>query len=767
MGPEDSNAKSEILKGLNEKQVEAVTCVDGPLLVIAGAGSGKTRALTNRIAYLIREKGVSPWNILAVTFTNKAANEMKERVVRLLGARVDSSTSFSGNFSDLNREDIPTIGTFHSVCVRILRKHLQLLEYENAFVIYDTADQQILMKQLMEEVGISPKDMNPKAILGSISNAKNQLIGPNDFSKYVNSAFTEKVAMLYPMYQKHLKRNNALDFDDLIMKTVELFRNHPDILNEYQEKFRYISVDEYQDTNHAQYILIKLLAAKYKNLCVIGDEDQSIYSWRGATVKNIMEFEKDYPEACVVLLEQNYRSTQVILDASHNIIAKNAGRKEKKLWTASEGGEKVRHWLAQNERHEGELIANEILELLKRYETPNHNDFVVLYRTNAQSRVLEEVFLRAGLPYRIVGGIRFYERKEIKDTLAYLRVLQNPNDSVSLLRIVNVPSRKIGSKTLEVIRGYAGRQGISLFGAMEQIRAIDGLSDTKVVVIEKFVELIKGLQKANTEFSASGVIKHVLEDAKYNKFLDDGTSEGETRLENVRELISVASKYDGLEAGLSLSVFLEEVSLIADIDSSDDGDNAVTFMTIHSAKGLEFPYVFVSGLEEGIFPHSRSLLERDQLEEERRLMYVAMTRAMEGLYLLHAMERMLYGEYRSNAPSQFLKDIPEELVESNFGGRSGRIGQVFDRVKGTLGLEGIGETPVPYEGASGFKDAADSLEDQTYEDVVYEVGNKVLHNAWGAGVVVEVQGGVLTVLFDDPKVGVKKLASSVAPLKKS
>jgi len=767
MGPENGGAKSEIIKGLNEKQVEAVTCVDGPLLVIAGARSGKTRALTNRIAYLIREKGVSPWNILAVTFTNKAANEMKERVVKLLGSRVDSSTSFSGNFSDMTREDIPTIGTFHSVCVRILRKHIQLLDYESAFVIYDTADQQILMKQLMEEVGISPKAMNPKAVLGAISNAKNQLIGPDNFSQYVNSEFMGKVAMLYPLYQKHLKRNNALDFDDLIMKTVELFRNFPEILTEYQEKFRYISVDEYQDTNHAQYILIKLLAAKYKNLCVIGDEDQSIYSWRGATVKNIMNFEKDYPEARVVLLEQNYRSTQVILDASHKIISKNAGRKEKKLWTSSEGGEKVRHWLAQNERHEGELIANEILELLKRYENPNHNDFVVLYRTNAQSRVLEEVFLRTGLPYRIVGGIRFYERKEIKDTLAYLRVLQNPNDSVSLLRIVNVPSRKIGGKTLEVIRGYANRQGVSLFGAMEQIRAVDGLSDTKVVVIEKFVELIKGLQKVNAEFAASGVIKHVLEDAGYSKFLDDGTSEGEARLENVRELISVASKYDGLEAGLSLSVFLEEVSLIADIDSSDDGDNAVTFMTIHSAKGLEFPYVFVSGLEEGIFPHSRSLLERDQLEEERRLMYVAMTRAMEGLYLLHAMERMLYGEYRSNAPSQFLKDIPEELVESNFGGRSGRIGQVFDRVKGTLGLEGIGETPVPYEGSGGFKDAADSLEDQTYEDVVYEVGNKVTHNVFGVGVVVEVQGGVITVAFDDPKVGVKKLAASVAPLKKS
>ena len=758
-----SQASSDILKSLNKKQIEAVTCVDGPLLVIAGAGSGKTRALTNRIAYLIQEKGVSPWNVLAVTFTNKAANEMKGRVAKMLGQK-PGGPLFKGNFSDMVSDELPTIGTFHSVCVKILRKHLPLLDFEGAFAIYDMADQQILMKQLMEQAGISPKSMNPKAILGAISNAKNQLIGPDEFQRYANTAFMEKIAMLYPSYQKALKQNNALDFDDLIMKTVELFRRFPEVLEEYQEKFRYISVDEYQDTNHAQYILIKLLAAKYRNLCVIGDEDQSIYSWRGATIKNIVDFEKDYPEAKVVLLEQNYRSTQIILDAAHSVISKNKGRKEKKLWTDSDSGEKVCHWLCKNERHEGELIATEIQELLKRYESPDYNDFVVLYRTNAQSRVLEEVFLRYGLPYRIVGGIKFYDRKEIKDMLAYLRVIQNPSDGVSLLRIINVPSRKIGSKTIEVLQNYARNEGLSLFKAMGQVSQMTGLSETKTADILRFVKLMDGLIKVNSEFSAAGVVKHVLEEARYKAFLDDGTSEGETRLENVQELISVASKYDGLEAGLSLSVFLEEVSLIADIDTSTDGDNAVTFMTIHSAKGLEFPYVFVAGLEEGIFPHNRSLMEREQLEEERRLMYVAMTRAMERLYLLHAMERMLYGEYRTNAPSQFLNDIPEELVSDNFGGHKSRVGRVFDRVRGDFSMEGIGDTPVPVE--HGFADTGASFEDQSGEEITYKVGEKVTHNVFGVGFVVEVQGGVLTVAFDDPKVGIKKLAASIAPLKK-
>jgi len=601
-----------VLKNLNNKQLEAVTCIDGPLLVIAGAGSGKTRALTNRIAYMI-QNGISPWNILAVTFTNKAANEMKERIIKLMGKINEEKDGISGNDNtggniDLfgnkfgNRSmwenDLPTVGTFHSVCVRILRKHIHHLDYEDSFVIYDDADQQILMKRLMEEAGLDDKKMNPRSVLGAISNAKSQLINEKMFASYADNMFMEKVARLYPVYQKALKQSNALDFDDIIGKTVELFKNFPDILDFYQEKFKYISVDEYQDTNHAQYILIKLLAEKYKNICVIGDEDQSIYSWRGATIKNILEFEKDYPEARVVMLEQNYRSTKNILDAAHHIISKNRSRKDKKLWTEHEGGAKIKRLLAHNERHEGELITSHIADILREYESPKYSDFVVLYRTNAQSRVLEEVFLRFGMPYKIVGGIKFYDRKEIKDMIAYLRVIQNPNDGVSLQRIINVPTRKIGARTLEIIQNYATKNDKSMFQAMTEVQNISELSEGKIGDIERFVKLIGQLREANTEFKAAGVIKHILEEAKYKEFLDDGTSEGEERLLNVQELISVASKYDVLNPGESLAVFLEEISLISDLDKTSADANAVTFMTIHSAKGLEFPNVFIAGLED-------------------------------------------------------------------------------------------------------------------------------------------------------------------------
>ena len=763
--------KNFILNKLNDKQLEAVTVVNGALLVLAGAGSGKTRALTHRIAYLIKDKGVSPWNVLAVTFTNKAANEMKSRVANLLGdtggAGFGGRLKFARNASDLVDENLPTIGTFHSVCVRILRQYIHLMDFEKGFVIYDTADQQLLMKRLMKDAFMDPKQINPKAILGWISNAKNQLIGPDAFKQFSDSNFGDKVAQLYGPYQNALKENNALDFDDLIMKTVELFRTHPDVLDYFQEKFRYISVDEYQDTNHAQYILIKMLAEKYKNICVIGDEDQSIYSWRGATIKNILDFEKDYPDAKVVLLEQNYRSTEVILEASHSIISKNKNRKPKKLWTESEGGEKIKHYLCHNERHEGEMICEQVNEILKMYESPNYNDFVVLYRTNAQSRTLEEIFMRNGIPYRIVGGVKFYERKEIKDTLAYLRVIQNPNDSVSLMRIINVPSRKIGASTLEKILSYARMNALSFYGALQVAAEIPGLPESKVKDLERFYRLIEELKKSNKEFSASGVIKHVLEEAKYREYLDDGSSEGASRLENVTELVSVASKYDSLEPGTSLSIFLEEVSLIADIDTAEEGDSSVTFMTVHSAKGLEFPYVFVAGLEEGIFPHSRSLMEPDMLEEERRLMYVAMTRAMERLYLLHARERMLYGETRANAPSQFLNEIPEELVEDNFGGHGrgfkGGLRSEFGGASG--GSSSFGSISVPLEKRDGYVDAADSFEDQQ-EAIEYAIGEKVSHNIFGIGVVRDVQGGVITVQFDNHGVGIKKLATSVAPLKR-
>ncbi len=739
---------NKILEDLNDKQLEAVTHFTGALLVVAGAGSGKTRALTHRIAWLIQEKGISPWNILAVTFTNKAANEMKKRIVQLLSG---DDLDFSGDSSDLiaagdfaKRSDMPTIGTFHSVCVRILRKNLHLLDYENSFAIYDVADQQILMKRVMGDMGLDSKRINPKAILSHISNAKNQLIGPEQYGQYAGDYFNKKVAEIYPIYQKRLRESNALDFDDIIMMTVEMFQKFPDVLDQYQEKFKFISVDEYQDTNRAQYELIKLLAQKYQNICVIGDADQSIYSWRGATIQNIMDFEKDYPDTKTVVLEQNYRSSQKILDASNCVISKNDQRQKKKLWTDRKGGSKIKHWLADNERHEGELISREITNLLVGSEFQNYNDFVVLYRTNAQSRVIEEVFLRYGIPYRVVGGIRFYARKEIKDILAYLRVVQNPNDSVSLLRIVNVPSRKIGAKSMEALRGFASRHNLSLFNAMLLADEIEGISKPKAEVFERFVKLIKSLQRLNKEFQASGMIKHVLDRSGYKKSIDDGSVEGEARLENIAELVSVAQKYDKLEAGVSLSIFLEEVSLIADIDTVDESDNAVTLMTVHSAKGLEFPHVFIAGLEEGIFPHNRSLLDRQELEEERRLLYVAMTRAMESLYLVHARERTLYGESRSNAPSQFLADIDEVLVDANYGGHS---------LRQHISVSDIGDQPVPIE-------LSESM------DTEFFAGDKVKHNVFGEGIVVDITGGVATVAFEDSKVGIKKLALSVAPLKK-
>lgn len=849
---------SDFLSLLNDKQREAVTTTTGPLLVIAGAGSGKTRALTHRIAYLMAEKKISPWNILAVTFTNKAAQEMKERILKLTRDSCDDGGDMNGGGDmgthggavfgrDIVSEfrggrsgerDVPTIGTFHSLCVRILRKHAHVIDYETAFTIYDTTDQEILMKRLMEERKMDPKKMNPRAILSGISGAKNQLISPKEYLRYANTHFTEKVAELYLPYQEALRKNSAMDFDDLIMKTVEIFRHDTGVLNEYQERFSFISVDEYQDTNHAQYVLVKLLASKHQNLCAIGDEDQSIYSWRGATIRNILDFEKDYPNAKIIKLEQNYRSTQEILDAAHSVICLNSQRKEKRLWTDRIGGEKIHILMARSERAEGEMVAEEILRILRSHERPDYRDFVVLYRTNAQSRVLEEIFLRYGIPYKIIGGIKFYERKEIKDVLAYLRVIQNPRDSVSLLRILNVPARNIGLKTLEALQrfaagrsgdgsdgfgtGFGGRGaggpggsagGISLFEAMEEVASflssarsdqeparpgphssarslrlhdavtdsqIEHLSDTKIQSIEKFAVLIRKLQQINSNETAAGLMKYVLEETGYRAFLDDGSSEGEERLENVRELISVAKKYDSLEPAMSLRVFLEEVSLISDADQVNESANSITLMTVHSAKGLEFSNVFVVGLEEGIFPHGRNVLERDQLEEERRLMYVAMTRAKERLYLLFAQERLLYGEYRHNAPSQFLGALPEEIVERNYQAFDSEIVVRRERSMRNFGgkfAENLESSGGDFTGVGRAghrkrevfsKLISEMAKPVPMENVEspYVDGDRVIHRDYGSGVVLNSVGGVVTVVFENPSVGVKKMAVSIAPMKK-
>lgn len=714
---------SLIFGTLNEKQRDAVLATDGPVLIIAGAGSGKTKALTHRIANLIQEKQVMPWNILAVTFTNKAASEMKHRIMTLLG----------------DVKELPTVGTFHSVCAQLLRKHIHLLGFENSFAIYDANDQVVLMKQIMKDRHISEKELNPKAVLGHISAAKNQLMDADDYQLRAHNYFTEKVGELYKPYQTRLAKNQALDFDDLIMKTVELFSQYPDLLDKYQERYRYISVDEYQDTNHAQYTLVKMLAEKYRNLCVIGDPDQSIYSWRGADMQNILDFEKDYPEALVIKLEQNYRSTSVILDAAHAVIAKNQRRKEKELWTDREGGELIRVWTAMNERDEATKIAQAMTEHLRGSESPAYNDFAVLYRTNAQSRAIEEAFMRYGIPYKIVGGVKFYQRKEIKDIIAYLRVIANPDDSVSLLRIINTPARKIGNKTLEILQDFAVRQDISIFRALERLHEIPGLS-SKAAPLEKFLRLIQRFQNINQEFAAAGVIKHVITESGYrDALLADQTPESEARLQNVNELGTVADKYEALEPGVSLATFLEEVALISDLDQVEEGHNAATLMTLHSAKGLEFPIVFICGLEEGVFPHSRALYEPMELEEERRLMYVGITRAKDQLYLLHAQQRMLFGEFKQSAPSQFLLDLPEELVQ---GAPTRREHRSF------------GDRAIPVE------------DDDGYAPVELRDGDRVRHRSFGEGVVLNVQGGIATIAFKDPKVGVKKLATSIAPLEK-
>lgn len=714
------STSEEILAGLNDRQREAVLATRGPVLIIAGAGSGKTSALTRRIAYLIKSAGVSPRQILAVTFTNKAAKEMRERVQKLLGVAVNSP-------------EVPMLGTFHSVCVQILRREIHHLGRENRFVIYDDTDQLAVMRQIFDELKLDAKEYNPKAVLGSISWAKSHLIGPEGY--VADSDFTAKVSQAYPLYQKKLLENNGIDFDDLILLTVQLFREHADILDRYQERWPYLCVDEYQDTNHAQAVLINLLAEKYRNLCVVGDPDQSIYSWRGADVSNILDFRRKYPEATEVKLEQNYRSTQVILDAANAAIRKNKSRQEKTLWTDKSGGDKICIMQLGDERLEAEWVVQEIMRLT-RAGTP-YSKCVILYRTNAQSRILEEVLLRHGIPHRIIGGVKFYARKEVKDVLAYLRLTQNPSDNLALLRVVNTPARKLGPKTLEVLQQIATAKGLPLLAAIDHV-AETVIPATKQEILRQFAELIRSFTRLNQTESAAGMIKNILAKTRLKEYWDqEGTIEGQTRYENVLELISVASKYDLLEPGVSLATFLEEVALLTDADRAEEQDSSVTLMTLHSAKGLEFPVVFLVGLEQNIFPSSRTLLEPRQLEEERRLFYVGLTRAEERLYLTHARQRFFFGETQVNAPSQFLDDLPSEtlLAESQT----------------ELRRRGWGDTVLPDENSPA--------------PVCFAAGDAVRHPVFGQGLVVAVRGGVIEVNFGG-SVGVKKLAISIAPIEK-
>lgn len=742
----------ELLKGMNPRQAEAVQLTEGPLLIMAGAGSGKTRVLTHRIAYLIEEKGVNPWNILAITFTNKAAKEMKERVINLMEA---------------GGEDV-WISTFHSMCVRILRRDVDHIGYSKNFTIIDSSEQLTLMKRVVKEQNIDPKKYDPRSILGAISNAKNELLTVAAYSARQGSLFEDIVARCYDLYQKELRRNQCLDFDDLIMLTIRLFQDNPEILQYYQRKFHYIHVDEYQDTNHAQYTLVNLLAAGFRNLCVVGDADQSIYGWRGADMQNILDFEKDYPDAQTILLEQNYRSTKNILSAANQVIGHNQNRKEKKLWTENDQGDKITYYRGDSERDEGRFIVSEI-QRLQREQRRKYGDFAVLYRTNAQSRVVEETFLKANIPYKMVGGHKFYDRKEIKDILAYLQVIANPADSLSLLRIINVPKRGVGAGSIEKLQSFAALHDFSLLEAGQNV-ALSSLKGKAATEIEKLAQSLADFNQMIPYLSVTELTREVLEKTGYEDELKrQNNLESQNRLENLEEFLSVTMEFDKTYEAQpeeeqeapedKLTIFLNDLALLSDVDSYEEEASEVTLMTLHAAKGLEFPVVFLVGMEEGVFPLSRAMMEEAELEEERRLAYVGITRAEEALYLTNALSRMLYGKTQYNRPSRFVSEIESELLQGKGNGAPGEkkaptatfTPKVFKpqyKQPVTTGVPGKKETS-----AAG---------------ATWKVGDKVEHKKWGQGTVVRVGGSQKDLELDVafPSQGIKRLLAAFAPITK-
>jgi len=636
--------------GLNPMQMEAVEHTEGPLLILAGAGSGKTRVLTHRIASLIRDKGVNPWNIMAITFTNKAAGEMRERVDKIVG---------------YGSERI-WVSTFHSSCVRILRRHAERLGYANNFAIYDTSDSKNLIKQVLKEMNLDEKRFPLPAIISHISNAKNALLLPDAYAREASGYYEQQVAKIYDAYQKKLQANNAVDFDDLLLLALRLLQENPAVREKYQRKFDYLMVDEYQDTNHAQYLLTKLLAAGHRNICVVGDADQSIYGWRGADIQNILDFEKDYPDAKLVKLEQNYRSTQVILDAANAVIDNNSGRKPKNLWTANGNGSEIVYYQANDERDEARYVI-ENMQKLQLNEGAKLGDMAVLYRTNAQSRVFEEMLIKSGIAYTMVGGTKFYERKEIKDALAYLRLLYNPHDSLSLLRIINVPRRGIGDATMARLQEYANASGQSLFEVVTNAADVPGLARRFANKLDELSGLLFELMGEAADVPVKQLLDDVLLKTGYLEELQNSKDpQDESRVENLKEMLSVTEEFavkcerNGEEP--TLENFLADVALVADIDDAELGEEAVTLMTLHSAKGLEFPNVFLVGMEEGIFPHSRTLMDENEIEEERRLCYVGITRAEKHLFLSNARTRTIYGRTQYYTPSRFLQEVPRNLV---------------------------------------------------------------------------------------------------------
>ena len=739
-----------LLEGLNPQQSEAVTHSGGPLLVVAGAGSGKTRVLTRRIAYLMSRRNVAPYQILAITFTNKAAGEMKERVADLVGPIAKSMW----------------VSTFHSACVRILRQEATRLGYSNSFSIYDSADSQRLITIVAKELNLDPKRYPARQFQSMISNAKNELLGPQDYLNAASNQFEQVVADVYAVYQQRLIRANAMDFDDLILKTVEVLQRYPEAKARFRSRFRHVLVDEYQDTNHAQYILVKELVGTElegqppAELCVVGDADQSIYGFRGATIRNILQFELDYPNAQTVLLEQNYRSTQNILNAANAVITKNESRKEKNLWSDAGSGAPLTGYVAESEHDEANFIADEIRSL-QREGVSTPGDTAIFYRTNAQSRVFEEVFMRNALPYKVVGGLRFYERREVKDLLAYLRVLANVEDEISLRRIINVPKRGIGDTSLDYVNEFARNNNISFWQGLLRSKEIGSVPARAALAISEFTSMVSALAVlVEAKTKPSVIVEAALEQSGLLKELADSTDpQDEVRVENLKELVAVSMEYEerpfeelGEDEEISLAGFLEKVSLVADADEIPEGEDhggVVTMMTLHTAKGLEFPTVFLTGMEDGIFPHSRTLGEKDEIEEERRLAYVGLTRARQRLYISRAEYRSTWGAPNYNPPSRFLDEIPEEVIEWRNEGRSSLSPSFVTRSR-------VATTPPPR--ATGKKSVAMEL----------AVGERVSHDTFGLGTVVAVAGAgdkaEATINFG--QYGEKRLLLRYAPVEK-
>lgn len=736
-----------LLNGLNPQQQKAVQTTNGALLLMAGAGSGKTRVLTHRIAYLLGEKGVAPWNVLAITFTNKAAREMRERIDKLVGPEA---------------EDI-WISTFHSMCVRILRRDIDRIGINRNFTILDAGDQLTVVKKIMKERNIDPKKFEPRSILAGISNAKNELLSADKYAKKITTAdpYEKLTSDVYTEYQKRLLKNNSLDFDDLIMTTIQLFERVPEVLEFYQRKFQYIHVDEYQDTNKAQYLLVKHLASRFKNLCVVGDSDQSIYRWRGADISNILSFEKDYENAQVILLEQNYRSSQNILNAANAVIEKNSNRKPKKLWTDNQIGSKISYYRAATEKDEAYFVAKKIRDDIQ-MGNRKYTDFAVLYRTNAQSRMIEEIFLKSNIPYKIVGGTKFYDRKEIKDILAYLRLIGNPDDEISFARIINMPKRGVGATSIDKIINYGVQNGISLTAVLDEIEHV-GVSAKITKAVKEFAGLLHNWVNMQEYLSVTELVEEVIEKTGYRDMLKNERSlEAEGRLENLDEFLSVTQTFESQSEDKSLVAFLTDLALVADIDRVDEDPTAgeeVILMTMHSAKGLEFPVVFIVGLEEGIFPHTRSLMEEDEMQEERRLAYVGITRAEEELYLSNAQMRTLFGRTSMNAASRFITEIPAELVES--------LNETAPKRETSFGAKGRTTSATTTRSRSAFVRPA--VKTTGGEQIGWAVGDKASHQKWGVGTVVSVKGEgdakELDIAFPSP-IGVKRLLAKFAPVTK-